>query len=63
MKYRLLKVICQAVLITEDEEGNLIENVSNPVPVPFNEWLDYPKVMLDQIATLNMESSLEAKPS
>lgn len=55
MKFRLLKVMCVAVLITEDEDGGLIEHTSQPVAVVAKEWLDYPRKMMDEIATLNME--------
>ena len=58
MSYRLLKVMCQAVLISEDEDGNLIESTSQVTPVMAKDWLDYPKLLLSQIDTYELESAV-----
>ena len=53
MRYRLLKVVCQAVLISEDEDGNLVEQLVQPVPVSASEWPNYPARLASDINALN----------
>lgn len=53
MTYRLLKVVCQAVLVSEDGDGNLVEHATEPVPVPAAAWSSYPDRLAAQIAHLN----------
>lgn len=42
MKLRLLKVICQPVFVVEDDNGELTEQVAEPVVVPAASWPTYP---------------------
>jgi hypothetical protein len=50
--YRLLKVVCQAVLVLEDDDGNLVEQLAEPIAVTAREWPTYPHTLLAQIAGL-----------
>lgn len=52
MSYRLLKVIAQAVLVSEDDDGNLVETLAEPVAVTARNWPTYPQQLLAQIAGL-----------
>lgn len=56
MSYRLLKVVCQAVLVSEDDNGNLVEHVGQPVTVSAAEWPSYPTRLNAEIITLSLTS-------
>lgn len=53
MSYRLLKVMCQAVLVSEDEDGNLVENPTEPEAVSAKDWPGYSERLLQKIQALN----------
>lgn len=53
MAYRLLKMVCQAVLVSEDDDGNLVEETANPIVVTPKDLPDFPTNFATQLATLN----------
>jgi hypothetical protein len=51
--YRLLKVVCQVVLVSEDSDGNLVEHPTEPAAVAAKDLPGLAGRVADQIAHLN----------
>jgi hypothetical protein len=62
MSYRLLKVVCQAVLVATDDDGNLVEHIARPVQVPAADWPGYPERLAGEIAALENGKAARVVP-
>jgi hypothetical protein len=57
MTFRLLKVVCQPVLVGEDDAGNLEEHPVEPITVKAADWPGFSDTLLARIADLNNGSA------
>lgn len=67
MRLRLVKVVCQAHLVAEDDDGNLSEQVSEPVTVAAKDWPAYSGTTfpreLERLETTENEGGIASQAS
>lgn len=59
---RLLKVVFQAVFVDEDDEGNLLEVVGQPVTLKASDWPLTAVEMIDRTLATPLAEAMAAQP-